>query len=72
MAYKDPGGQVAGLQGPRWSRGRPSVSQGVKGWATWSQGVKGVGLQGPRGSRGRLTRSQGVKEMATGSQVVKG
>ena len=45
------------LQGPRGSRGRSSVYQGVKEWATTYKvqgGQQGVGFQGPRGSRGRL------------------
>ena len=67
MAYRVPGEQGVGLQGPRWSRGRPTGSQEVKGWAYWVLGIKGwvyrapggqrVGLQGPRGSRGRPTGS---------------
>ena len=49
------------LKGPRGSRGRPTGSQGAKGWAYRIPGGKGVGLQGPRWSRGRPTGSQGVK-----------
>ena len=56
-----PKGQGVGLQGPRGSRGRPTGSQRVKGYAYRVQGGQGVGLEGPRGSRGRPTGSQGVK-----------
>ena len=59
-----PGGQGVGLEGPRGSRGRPSGSQGVKGWAFRVPGGPGVGLQGPRGSRKRPTGSPQVKEWA--------
>ena len=31
VAYRVPGGQGVGLQGPRGSRGRPTGSQGAKG-----------------------------------------
>ena len=48
QAYRVPGGQVVGLEGPRGSRGGPTGSQGAKGWAYRIPGGKGVGLQGPR------------------------
>ena len=63
-------------------RGRPTGSQGIKGWAyrfSGGQGVgyrvpgsQGIGLESLRGSRGRPTGSQVVKGQGTGSQGVKG
>ena len=58
-----PEGQGVGLQGPRGSRGRPTGSQGVKGWAYRIPGGHGLGLQGPEGSRGRPTGPQGVNRV---------
>ena len=43
------------------SRGTPTGSQGVKGYASRVPGGQGVGLQGPKGSRGRPGGSQGVQ-----------
>ena len=56
-----PGGQGVVLQGPRGSRGRPTGTQGDKGWASRVPGGQGVDLKGPRGSRGTPLGSQGVK-----------
>ena len=57
-------GQGVGLQGPMGSMGRPSGSQGVKGWAYLIPGGQGVGLLGPKGSTGEPTGSQGLKGWA--------
>ena len=47
------------------SRGRPTGSQGVKGWAFRVPGDQGVGQQGPMGSRGRPTGSLGVNRLGS-------
>ena len=52
-------GEGVGLQGPKRSKGRHTVSQGVKRLGYKVQEGQGVGLQGPRGSRGGPTRTQG-------------
>ena len=46
--------------------GRPTGSQGVKGYAYRVLGLQGVGLQGPRGSRGGPTKSKEVKGIVQG------
>ena len=75
-------GQEVGLQGFRGSRGMPTGSKGVKGWAKRVSGgqmvglqsprEQGVGLQGPRGSSGRPAGSQGARGRPTESKRVKG
>ena len=52
-------GEGVGLQGPKRSKSRHTVSQGVKRLGYKVQEGQGVGLQGPRGSRGGPTRTQG-------------
>ena len=47
QAYRVPGDQGVGLMCRKGSRGRPTGSQGVKGWAYQVPGNQGSGLQGP-------------------------
>ena len=49
-----------GIQDNRGSRGRPTGSQVVKGYAYRVSGGQGAGLEGTMGSRGGPTGSQGV------------
>ena len=60
VAYRVPGGQGIGLQGPRGSRGRTTGSQRVKGKAYRVSGGQGVDLKGSKGSRGRLQGPRGI------------
>ena len=53
-AYRVPGGQGVGLQGPGGPRGRPTGFQGVKGRPADSQRVKGWAYRIPGGQQGGL------------------
>ena len=62
LAYRVPGGQGVGLQGPKGLWGRLTGSQGATGWPTGSQGSIGwpTGSQGVKRLAYRVPGSQGV------------
>ena len=54
LCYRVPGGQGLGLQSLWGSRGKPSGSQGVQGWAYRVPKGQGEGLRCPLGSTGKF------------------
>ena len=65
-------GEGVGLQGPKRSKGRHTVSQGVKRLGYKVQEGQGVGLQGPRGSGVGLQGPKGSGVVLQGPRGVNG